>query len=132
MKKIVIFILVCCSVFTTAFSQSQMSMNEDAQVEYKKSENEINAVYQRVLKSYSSETEFIKKLKIAQRLWIQFRDAEVEAKYPEAREAYGSVYSMCAYSYLTQLTKDRTKTLKIWLIGIPEGDVCAGSVKVKD
>lgn len=36
---------------------------------------------------------------------------------------------MCRVSYLLELTEERTKKLKIWLTGIPEGDICSGSVK---
>ena len=32
--------------------------------------------------------------------------------------------------YLDELTKSRIKTLKVWLDGIEEGDVCSGSVKI--
>ena len=37
---------------------------------------------------------------------------------------------MCEASYLDELTKSRIKTLKVWLDGIEEGDVCSGSVKI--
>jgi hypothetical protein len=45
---------------------------------------------------------------------------------------YGSVHPMCVAMYLTQLTEERIKILRIWLDGIEEGDVCCGSVKSKD
>jgi uncharacterized protein YecT (DUF1311 family) len=66
------------------------------------------------------------------RLWIQFRDAEMKMKYPEREDGYyGSVYPMCWSMYLTQLTTERITTLKQWLDGTEEGDVCAGSVRIK-
>jgi hypothetical protein len=34
--------------------------------------------------------------------------------------------------YLTELTEERIKKLKIWLKGIKEGDVCIGSVKLQN
>jgi hypothetical protein len=33
--------------------------------------------------------------------------------------------------YLTELTQDRTKTLQVWIDGVQEGDVCAGTVRIK-
>ena len=128
MKKYLSVIFVFIS--SIAFSQTQGEMNQNAHAEYKKAEKEINYVYQKILKEYSSDVAFIKNLKTAERLWIEFRDAEMKAKFPDREEGYyGSVQPMCWYSYLTKLTRERIKTLKIWLTGLPEGDVCNGSVK---
>jgi hypothetical protein len=38
---------------------------------------------------------------------------------------------MCVLFYLEKLTLERIKTLKVWIDGIEEGDVCTGSVKTK-
>ncbi len=132
MKKIIISTLICLFTYAFSFGQSQVDLNQQASADYKKSEKEINLVYQSILKEYSSDTEFIKNLKTAQRLWIQFRDAQVKAKYPDRTQGYyGSVHPMCVSIYLTQLTNDRIKTLTVWLTGIEEGEVCSGSVKIK-
>jgi uncharacterized protein YecT (DUF1311 family) len=106
-------------------------MNMEAFNNYKKSDKELNSVYQKILKEYASDTLFIKNFKKAQRIWIQYRDAEMEAKYPHPDE-YGSVFPMCYSIVLKNLTEERTKKIKIWLIGIEEGDVCTGSVKIKN
>jgi len=121
------------SISTISISQTQMELNQQAYAEYQKAEKEINAVYQRILKEYSSDTEFIKNLRATQRLWIQFRDAEAKAMYPDREPGYyGSFHPVCYSNYLTQLTKERTKTLRLWLTGLDgEGDACAGSVKMK-
>ena len=125
MKKLLILAIIFLTSLNTVFAQ-----NEDNQ--YAKSEKEINAVYQKILREYSADKEFIKNLKTSQRLWIQFRDAEIKARYPNQTPGYyGSVYAMCVSSYMTQLTNERIKTLRVWLTGIEEGDVCAGSVKIK-
>lgn len=114
------------------YGQTQLEMNTDAANEYKKADAELNSVYKQILKKYASDTAFIKNLKAAQRLWIQFRDAEMKMKYPADRSEYGSVFPMCYSLYMTELTNTRTATLKIWLEGIEEGDVCSGSVQVKE
>lgn len=123
-----IMIVVLASYHTTA--QSQTAMNMKAGSGYAKADKELNAVYRKILKEYAAKPQFIKKLKVAQRLWVQLRDAELAAKYPESG-SYGSVEPMCESLYLETLTKERTKFLRAWLTGIPEGDVCSGSVKSK-
>ncbi len=105
-------------------------MNIQAGVEYQKVDKELNTVYQKILKEYATQPAFIKNFKSAQRIWVQLRDAELAAKYPESG-TYGSVEPMCKARYLTALTKDRIKSLRPWLDGIEEGDVCTGSVKMK-
>jgi hypothetical protein len=67
----------------------------------------------------------------AQRAWIAFRDAHPAARFPKADKQveYGSVYPTCCCAALTELTELREKELKVWADGIPEGDVCNGSVK---
>lgn len=115
------------------FGQTQLEINADANSDYQKADKELNSTYQKILKEYRADPAFIKNLKIAQNIWIKFRDAEVNMKYP-AREPgyYGSIQPTCWNMYMTELTQKRTKELKIWLIGIPEGDVCSGSVKMKN
>ena len=121
---LVLFFITVCS-FHTALGQ----VKDES---YAKAEKEINAVYQQILRDYSSDKEFINNLKISQRLWIQFRDAEVKARYPNQTPGYyGSIYPLCVTILKTELTNERTKTLKVWLDGIEEGDVCTGSVKTK-
>jgi hypothetical protein len=38
---------------------------------------------------------------------------------------------MCYSAYKEELTRQRIKTLQQWLEGVEEGDVCAGSLKLK-
>ncbi len=132
MTKNFISTLVCILTFSISFGQTQTDMNQDEFATYKKAEKEINTVYQKILKEYNSDTEFITNLKTAQRLWIQFRNAEIKTKYPNRTPGYyGSVYPMCVAIYMTQLTNDRIKALRVWLTGIEEGDACSGSIKIK-
>ena len=125
-------LLSFCLLTVLSFGQTQKELNEKADTDYQKTNKELNAVYQKILKEYSEDTVFIKNIKNAQRLWVQFRDAEMLAKYPDRQKGYyGSVQPMCWSMYKTELTLERTKVLKIWLTGIEEGDVCSGSVKIK-
>ena len=136
MKKIILNIITIVSLTTVnqAFGgQTQTEMNQEAQAKYSQSDKELNSVYDQILKEYSKDDEFIKSLKTAQRIWVQFRDAETNSKFPaiDPRITYGSIHPTCLANYLTELTQYRTKKLKIWLTGTPEGDCCSGSVKMK-
>jgi uncharacterized protein YecT (DUF1311 family) len=110
-----------------------MAAASAAGADYNAADAELNRVYNQVLKTYSSDHEFIEKLRESQRAWIKFRDAQLEALYPKAdkRGEYGSEYPTCAADALAELTVARTKQLQRWLDGVEEGDVCAGSVRVK-
>lgn len=116
------------------YSQSQGDLNEAEKLLFEKVDQELNRIYQIILTEYSSQTLFIEKLKVAQRAWIVFRDAHIEALYPEENKnyVYGSVYLMCYWIEMTRLTKARVEELKLWIEGKEEGEVCYGSVKKKE
>jgi len=122
----------CAFISVTTFGQTQFQMNQDAHNGYLKADKELNVVYSKILNEYKADTAFIKNFKASQRIWIQFRDAEMKAKYPDRESGYyGSIQPTCWSSYLTELTKERIKKITIWLVGIEEGDACSGSVKSK-
>ena len=122
-----------CSSSKFVFSQSQLELNEEADREYTKANDELNNVYQQILYDYKIDTVFTQKLVIAQRLWLKFRDAHIASIFPayEKQREYGTVYPMCNLILLTSITKERTAQLKLWLDGIEQGDVCSGSIKVR-
>lgn len=111
------------------FSPTQADMNNQAYQEFKKADDELNKVYSQILKKYKDDKNFISKLQKAELAWIKYRDAEIEAIYPEEDKMYnyGTSYPVCVNLVLIELTQQRTKELKLWLKGIQEGDVCAGS-----
>lgn len=115
-------------------TQNQMELNEKACAAYKKVDAEMNRVYQQILSENRADTLFVQKMRAAQRAWLVFRDAHLEAMYPAAdkRAAYGSVNPMCQCMELEKLTDERTRVLRQWVDGIEQGDVCGGSIKVKD
>lgn len=111
-----------------ANNYTQADMDKQAYREWKKADDELNKVYSQILKKYKDDKVFITKFKKAELAWIKFKDAEIEAIYPdEDKSNYGSVYPMCVNGIATEMTQQRTKELKLWLKGIQEGDVCAGS-----
>ena len=82
---------------------------------------------------YADDRKFIEKFKAAQRAWLKFRDAEMDALFPHNDEEryYGSVYPMCSDAWLTTITKERIAQLKKWSNKVEEGDACSGSIKVR-
>ena len=131
MKKL-LFIASCILFSNFCMAQSQMEMNVNTNIDFEKADKELNSTYKKILKEYSTDLVFIKNLKITQNLWVKFRDAEMNNKYPKRKQGYyGSIFPSCWNSYKSELTVKRTKELQIWLVGIPEGDACSGSVKNK-
>ena len=129
MKKL-FFYLILLNTFNS-FGQNQNELNSNANKQYKSSDSTLNSVYKQILKVYSTDATFIKNIKTAQNLWIKFRDAELKVKVPE-NYSNGSVQPMCTSLYLTDMTNDRIRTLRIWLDGIEEGNVCSGSMRRKE
>jgi uncharacterized protein YecT (DUF1311 family) len=125
-----IFLLLFGLNCALAFSQTQSEMNKKSVGSFEEADKELNAVYQKILGEYKLDTIFIKNLKLAQRIWITFRDAELNMKYPETEPGwYGSMHPMCVSAYLEKLTRERINTLKEWLAGLEPGEGCGGSVK---
>lgn len=115
-------------------AQTQLELNEKACAADKKADAEMNKVYQRILSENRADQLFVQKMRAAQRAWLVFRDAHLEAMYPAAdkRTAYGTVNPMCQCLELEKLTDERVKVLRQWVDGLEEGDVCGGSIKVKE
>ena len=129
MKKI-LFSIFLTAFADCAFSQTQLELNQQENAKFQKADKELNEIYHKIQKEYTEDPAFIRNLTASQMTWLQFRDAEMKMKYPDSSQ-YGSVLPMCWSIYLTNLTQERIKTLKTWIDGIEEGDICAGSVKIK-
>ncbi|ANB17881.1 lysozyme inhibitor LprI family protein [Dokdonella koreensis] len=112
-------------------AQNQVQIDACAASDFAAADRELNAVYARVQRDYAHDAAFLGKLRLAQRAWIAFRDAELAARYPDAdpATAYGSAYPGCAAGVKAELTRARTTQLERWLDGAAEGEVCAGSVR---
>ena len=118
----------------SALAQTQAEMDREACDEYKRADAELNRVYQQVVSEYRAEGLFVEKLRGAQRAWLVYRDAQLEVLYParDPQRAYGDVHRMCRCQALTELTLERTEALRRWVAGVEAGDVCAGSVRIRD
>lgn len=127
MKSVLITLLFVAGSFA-GMAQSQSEMNKQAGLEYKEADKKLNTIYQEILKKYAANKTFINNFKDAQRLWVQLRDAQLKAMYPESAKSYGSMFPVCKANYLTELTNQRTDAIRVWLNGLPPGETCNGSV----
>jgi len=97
-----------------------------------KADAELNRVYKKVRAMYKNDPTFLSQLKTAQRAWIKFRDAHLDARYPleEGMNNHSSAVRDCICYELATVTRARTKQLKEWVTGMEEGDVCSGSLRL--
>lgn len=128
MKK-ALFVLLLCLVSSFSYAQSQWDMTMESDREFKKADKELNVVYQKILVKYAKNTEFIKALRESERLWVKFRLAELNMRFPGTdKKYYGSVLPMCVNGLAEKITKKRIAELKQWLKPLKDGDVCTGSI----
>ena len=111
---------------------TQLELNECARQEYLDADRMLNEVYRGIREKHKDDSLFLESLRDAQRAWVAFRDAEMAALFPHAKEHryYGSIFPMCWSQHLTRLTRNRIDSLRVWLDGVPEGSVCSGSYPV--
>jgi len=108
-------------------AETQVEMTVESCGELDKSVEELDKIYREILKDRTGDEQFIAAFKKAQKTWEVYRDAHLEALYPGSPEKYGSVNAMCRCVILNRMTRERIETLRYWLSGDTEGDVCAGS-----
>ncbi len=116
-----------CLEKAQSLSELQACTSRDLQA----ADRELQRVYALIKTAYAGQEEVLAGLEKAELAWISFRDAEYEARFPgkEKEVLYGSSHRHCSGSLLTGLTLQRIAELKIWLRGIPAGDVCAGAIQ---
>ena len=106
-------------------------MNDVACTDSRDAESKMNGAMATILEQHRTDRKFVDKLKKAQRAWLAFRQAQLEAIFPHDASDYGTVLPMCRCGILAELTANRTKELMQWTSGIEAGDVCTGSRAVK-
>lgn len=100
---------------------TQQELNDCAADRLAAADQELNTIWRQVLDKQQGDALAIAKLKAAQRLWIQLRDADLAAQFPLAegenpRIAYGSIYPLEFAGAREQLTRERTRYLQAtWL-----------------
>ena len=93
---------------------AQSEMNRCAGEDAMAADTELDRVYQDLLAKSKGDTNATKKLRDAQRAWLAFRDAQLQALYPaeDKQREYGSIYPMCYAIVATAMTKERIAQLR--------------------
>jgi uncharacterized protein YecT (DUF1311 family) len=128
-KMLILFIFI---IFSVTYGQTQLELNKKAKTDFENADNKLNKVYKEILLKYRNDTTFIKSMKEVQKIWIKFRDAQLKMKFPPYAAEKESILEMCKFNYLEELTMDRIRELVQWINGVEEGDVCSGSIKIKE
>lgn len=94
-------------------AQTQAAMNACADQEFKRVDTDLNRTYRALLAKTAQQPEATAKIKSAQKAWLVFRDAYLEATYPATDKAeYGSMYPLQLALLRAKLTRQQTAALK--------------------
>ncbi|HXN49663.1 MAG TPA: lysozyme inhibitor LprI family protein [Bryobacteraceae bacterium] len=93
---------------------AQPELNACAAEEAARVDAEMNRVYRELLAKNSDDAAAAEKIKKAQRAWVAFRDAYIEAMFPaeDKLAEYGSMYPMERDLILATLTRRQIDALK--------------------
>ena len=74
----------------------------------------MNKVYQQLIAKAASDPDAVAKVKAAERAWVAYRDAYLEAMYPakDKRLEYGSIYPMDFALLRAKLTQQHIADLQ--------------------
>lgn len=86
---------------------TQLELNACASTEAAQADALLGKTYQQLLSEVAGKPAYVAKIKAMENLWLHYRSAYLEAKFPEADKsrAYGSVYPMEADIARAQLTQ---------------------------
>lgn len=95
-------------------AKTQVAMNACASDEAARIDAELNDVYRALLQKATNATAATK-IKVAERAWIAYRDAYIDAMYPAQNKQaeYGSIYSM-------EIAMLRTKLIRIQIAALQD------------
>src|SRR5882762_1899922 len=99
-RKLIVLLAILCFALASVYAQTKKStrtpsknpcasaanqreLNDCFCNQYEKADAELNRVYQQLINANENDQRFVDKLKTAQRAWIAFRDAQLEAIYQE-------------------------------------------------
>ena len=98
---------------------NQSEMNQCAYEDFQKADKKLNDTYQALIKKAGNNKTYIKKLRVSQRAWVKFRDAELETMFScddeNLRVCWGSMIGMLHPAAKQELTEERTKRLQRYI-----------------
>jgi uncharacterized protein YecT (DUF1311 family) len=121
MRLAVVASAVIAIAIGSAAAQSQMELNAQAGADLRKSDEQLNAVYNKLRAKISDAGK--KNIQVAQQSWLRFRDQECE--FETMGTVGGSIHSMIVAICLTRLTDQRVKDLEAQL-NCQEGNLSCG------
>lgn len=107
---------------------NQAEMNACNCRQFEEHNNLLNQTFAEVLRTYQQDKSAIKRIKVAQKIWLMFRDAYIESIYPAG--TLGSIVPTCVCNTKYYLTTERISQLRAMLNPM-EGDMCAGRVSLE-
>lgn len=114
MNSLLLRIVFCASLALVAAhpnnanAQNQQEMNQQALRDFEKADRTLNEIYKQLMGMLDEEAQG--KLKVVQRAWVQFRDAQAEFQ-ADAEARGGSMAPLLFNRARTRLTNARIKEL---------------------
>jgi len=93
-------------------------MNACANQEAARADADLNDVYRKLLSKAANQPEAMAKIRAAERAWLNYRDAYIDAMYPakDKQAEYGSVYPMEVDLLRAKLTVQQIAALRALLV----------------
>ena len=98
-------------------AKTQAAMDACANGEAKRADAELKRVYSELLSRAKSNSDAVAKIRKAERAWIVYRDAYLDAMYPakDKQAEYGSMFPMEADLLKARLTRQQIAALRTML-----------------
>jgi len=95
-------------------AKTQAEMSACASQELRRVDAELNQVYSQLLSKAAILRDAVAKIKAAEKAWITYRDAYLDAMYPavDKQSEYGSIHPMEANLLRAKLTRQHIADLK--------------------
>lgn len=112
---------------------TQTAMNACGATDLKHVEAALSDTLARIRTQYADDPLFLERLEQSQLQWRQSLQADLDLRFPQSDTHfyYGSVFPLCLATVKTGLIQHRIAMLNVWLTGLEEGEVCAGSVHIR-
>ncbi len=128
MKKIIATALVLLLSHTVVWADEAIKCNRDgnqselnvcAYEDYQAADKKLNETWKNLMTKFKAEKTATAKLKAAQKAWIAFRDAEIDAMFAceedDIQTCWGSMYPLSLNSELQAMTEARTQQLQKYI-----------------
>ena len=122
-KNLTIILLLSSTLFANDIQcktdGNQRQMNQCAYEDFQKADKALNTVYKALRNKKKNDKAYLANLKTSQRLWIKFRDAELDLVFTcesgDKRQCFGSMYPLLYNSEKAAITQQRVKSLENYL-----------------